>query len=157
MTPNLQCFSSWWFFTNPSEKYAQVKMGEILPQFSGWIFQKYLSCHHLVIIVHQPRFPWNKMISLTQPTISRSCEAAIVENQAAKYSFPNSGPKASSKKTTTGCTAPPWNEHIFAVGAPTKCVGFPNRKLLFQRSIFRGRTVSFREASHVFRPKDLNP
>ena len=34
-------------WTNPIEKYAQVKMGENLPQISGWKFQKYLSCHHL--------------------------------------------------------------------------------------------------------------
>ena len=27
---------SWWFFPNPLEKYAQVKLGENLPQFSGW-------------------------------------------------------------------------------------------------------------------------
>ena len=27
--------TSWWFFTNPFEKYEIVKMGEHLPQFSG--------------------------------------------------------------------------------------------------------------------------
>ena len=30
---------SWWFFTNPSEKYAHVKLDH-LPQISGWKFQK---------------------------------------------------------------------------------------------------------------------
>ena len=38
--------NSWWF--QPIwTKYAQVKLGENLPQVSGWTFQKYLSCHHL--------------------------------------------------------------------------------------------------------------
>jgi len=27
--------SSWWFFTNPFDTYATVKMGETLPQGSG--------------------------------------------------------------------------------------------------------------------------
>ena len=29
-------------WTNPSEKYAQVKIGFIFPQFSGWKYKKYL-------------------------------------------------------------------------------------------------------------------
>ena len=33
--------TAWWFFTNPSEKDAQVKLGENLPQFSGWKMKKY--------------------------------------------------------------------------------------------------------------------
>ena len=33
-------------WTNPSEKYARPIRS--FPQFSGWKFQKYLSCHHLV-------------------------------------------------------------------------------------------------------------
>ena len=31
--------TSWWFFTNPSEKYAQK--GEHFPNFAGWKFQKH--------------------------------------------------------------------------------------------------------------------
>ena len=31
--------SSWWFFTNPCEKYYSSQIGS-LPQFSGWKFQK---------------------------------------------------------------------------------------------------------------------
>ena len=39
--------TGWWFFTNPSEKYANVKIGSF-PQGSGWKFKKKcLSCHHL--------------------------------------------------------------------------------------------------------------
>ena len=33
-------------WTNPSEKYARPIKS--FPQLSGWKFQKYLSCHHLV-------------------------------------------------------------------------------------------------------------
>ena len=38
--------SGWWFFTNPIGKIWSSKWVH-LPQFSGWKFQKYLSCHHL--------------------------------------------------------------------------------------------------------------
>ena len=31
--PTSHLLSSWWFFTNPSEKYAQVKIGIISPTF----------------------------------------------------------------------------------------------------------------------------
>ena len=27
--------ATWWFFTNPFEKYANVKMGDFLPQLFG--------------------------------------------------------------------------------------------------------------------------
>ena len=33
---------------NPFEKYAR-QIGIIFPKGSGWKFQKYLSCHHLVL------------------------------------------------------------------------------------------------------------
>ncbi len=33
--------------THPSEKYAQVKLGFIFPNFRGEKFKKYLRCHHL--------------------------------------------------------------------------------------------------------------
>ena len=46
--------TSWWLSFNPFEKYANVKMGEHLPQVSGWTFQKYLSCHHLIEKHHPP-------------------------------------------------------------------------------------------------------
>ena len=39
---NIQLVGGW---TNPFEKYAQVKMGDFLPQFSRWK-KKYWSCHH---------------------------------------------------------------------------------------------------------------
>ena len=42
-------YPGWWFFTNPSEKYAQVKL-EIFPKVRGEN-KKYLSCHHLVLVV----------------------------------------------------------------------------------------------------------
>ena len=37
--------------SNPFEQYANmlVKIGSS-PQFSGWTFQKYVSCHHLVLV-----------------------------------------------------------------------------------------------------------
>ena len=39
---------SWWFFTNPSEKYAQVKLGWLIfPKVRGE-HETYLSCHHPV-------------------------------------------------------------------------------------------------------------
>ena len=41
-------FTSWWFFTNPVEKHAQVKFDDF-PNFSRWKFEKkHFSCHHPV-------------------------------------------------------------------------------------------------------------
>ena len=38
--------SSWWFFTNPLEKYAKVKFGSFPPGIGVKIPKKSLSCHH---------------------------------------------------------------------------------------------------------------
>ena len=41
--------SSWWFFTNPfCKNMRKSNWVKIFPQVSGWTFQKYMSCHHLV-------------------------------------------------------------------------------------------------------------
>ena len=44
--PSPSCTSGWWFFINPFEKYAQVKMGSSSPRL-GVKNKKYLSYHHL--------------------------------------------------------------------------------------------------------------
>ena len=40
--------AGWWFFTNPSEKYAR-QIGFIFPNFRVKM-KTYLSCHHLVVV-----------------------------------------------------------------------------------------------------------
>ena len=67
VTPHGPKIPSWWF-SNPFEKYAQVKIGSFqFPQFSGWKFQKYLSCHH-----HDSRH------SLRMNTSPRASKSTIV-------------------------------------------------------------------------------
>ena len=40
--------SRWWFFTNPFEKYATLKLDHETPAFGAENSQKSLSCHHLL-------------------------------------------------------------------------------------------------------------
>ena len=48
-------------------------------QESSWIYVLRTQKSGQIIIFHQPRFPWNKGISLTKPPFGvRSCEVAII-------------------------------------------------------------------------------
>ena len=47
--------------------------------FISFFFSSYVTFFSFLYIFHQPRFPWNKGISLTKPPFGvRSCEVAII-------------------------------------------------------------------------------
>ena len=56
-----------------------VKKQNGISQGIPWWFPKKINYSGQIIIFHQPRFPWNKGISLTKPPFGvRSCEVAII-------------------------------------------------------------------------------
>ena len=74
----------WWPFRMVSSRDPQRMIGDkkvTTAESPGNQFWEKSSMNHSgqIIIFHQPRFPWNKEISLTKPPFGvRSCEVAII-------------------------------------------------------------------------------
>ena len=116
----------------PLKNITVVKMGENLPQFSGWTLKKYLSCHHPVLIMVAKLVflkPWQTEVNTSRYTegdTPRECVNGLPRNLGWVHDW-------------ILPTLPETNI------APEDWPG-PKRKLVFQPSNFRCY-VSFREGT----------
>ena len=72
--------SSWWFLNQPILKNMRGCHNGTheTPQFSGWTFQKYLSCHHLDLFINDNSSTAQKKMEIMTTTYDMCCFLAFV-------------------------------------------------------------------------------